>query len=143
MFKVAVVLVLASLALAGGPGEARAETAPPPITPRPPRVPRLRRARQSSTLGSRRRTSANDPYSPVTVPAEGAVGKRQRPLLDPAQLAGASEDVPETLDADAMRILESLGVATKLGSHAMNTSVSGSAWPQIHAARRKPLSVIA
>jgi penicillin amidase len=70
----------------------------------------------------------NDPDTPVSLPAEGAVGKRQKPPPPPeAQLAGAVEDPPATLDEDASRELQSLGVSPKIGSHAWVVSAAKSA----------------
>lgn len=74
----------------------------------------------------------NDPDAPVSVPVEGAIGKRQKPPHpDPVQLAGASETPPDTVDEEATRILQSLGVPTKMGSHgwvvSAAKSVNGSA----------------
>lgn len=69
----------------------------------------------------------NDPDAPVSVPREGAIGKRQKaPPPQPAQLGGASESAPETLDDEAAAVLQSLGVPTKLGSHAWVVSAAKS-----------------
>jgi hypothetical protein len=61
----------------------------------------------------------NDPDAPVSVPADGAIGKRQRPPApNPAQLSGASQNPPETLDDAAAGILKSSGVPTGMGTYA-------------------------
>ena len=64
----------------------------------------------------------NDPDSPVSVPVDGAIGKRQKAEppspAQPAQLLGASDGWPDPLDAEAEAIWEALGVPTKLGSYA-------------------------
>jgi penicillin amidase len=70
----------------------------------------------------------NDPDAPVSVPANGAIGKRQKPPPpNPAQLSGASQNPPETLDDAAAGILKSLGVPTGMGSHAWVVSPAKSA----------------
>jgi penicillin G amidase len=71
----------------------------------------------------------NDPDAPVSVPSEGAFGKRQKalPLLHPDQLLGASATPPETLQDEAEAILESLGIPRKLGSHGWVVSAAKSA----------------
>ncbi len=71
----------------------------------------------------------NDPDAPVSVPLEGAFGKRQKalPPPHPDQLLGASATASETLRDEAEAILESLGIPRKLGSHGWVVSVARSA----------------
>jgi len=71
----------------------------------------------------------NDPDAPVSVPLEGAFGKRQRatPPPHPDQLLGASTNQPETLQDEAEETLESLGIPRKLGSHGWVVSAAKSA----------------
>ena len=71
----------------------------------------------------------NDPDAPVSVPAEGANGARQRPSPPglAAQLAGASDALSAPLDDEARAIWESLGIPTKLGSFAFAVSAAKSA----------------
>ncbi len=69
----------------------------------------------------------NDPEAPTSVPAEGAFGKRQKDLPEPAagQLDGASEEAdPE--EEDPVAIWEALGVPTKTGSHGWVVSAAKS-----------------
>jgi len=73
----------------------------------------------------------NDPDAPVTTPADGVFGKRQRaqppnPAV-PAQLVGASEGGTPGEDDEALATWESLGVPTKLGSHGWVVSPAKSA----------------
>jgi penicillin amidase len=62
----------------------------------------------------------NDPDAPVTIPVVGAMGKRHHarpvPVGLSAQLRGASERAPRTLDDEAGEIQHSLGLTTGLGS---------------------------
>jgi len=71
----------------------------------------------------------NDPGAPVSVPLEGAFGKRQKapPSPHPDQLLGASATPQETLQDEADAILESLGIPRKLGSHGWVVSAARSA----------------
>jgi len=63
----------------------------------------------------------NDPDTPVTIPPEGANGKRQKPITRPpdlsAQLEGASNTRLDTLDEEAQGVWHGLGIPTKFGSH--------------------------
>src|SRR5262249_56515326 len=77
--------------------------------------------------GSKRGGGQNAPASRASVPAEGANGKRQHAAPDPAQLAGASETPPQTLDDSAANVLHSLGVSTGFGSHGWVLSAAKSA----------------
>jgi penicillin amidase len=70
----------------------------------------------------------NDPDAPVSVPVAGAIDERHKaPPPHPAQLEGASETPPETLDDEAAGILKSLGVTTGIGSHGWVVSPARSA----------------
>ncbi len=68
----------------------------------------------------------NDPDGHATVPAEGAVGRRQMPPPAPGQLDGATEEASSERE-DAIAIWEAVGVPTKLGSHAWLVSAAKSA----------------
>jgi penicillin amidase len=60
----------------------------------------------------------DDPDTPVSVPVQGAIGKRQKPPPPaPAQLVGAAATDTTPTDADAEAIWASLGISTRLGSH--------------------------
>lgn len=73
----------------------------------------------------------NDPDAPVTIPVDGAFGKRQRALPPnpavPGQLVGASDGEPDSEDDEALATWRSLGVPTRLGSHAWVVSPAKSA----------------
>src|SRR5262245_2985498 len=70
----------------------------------------------------------NDPDAPVSVPSEGAFGKRQKalPAPHPDQLVAASANPPETIEDEAEAILRSLGIPNKLGSHGWVVSAAKS-----------------
>src|SRR5262245_16631697 len=70
----------------------------------------------------------NDTDAPVSVPSEGAFGKRQKalPAPHPDQLLAASANPPETLQDEAEAILQSLGIPNKLGSHGWVVSAAKS-----------------
>jgi penicillin G amidase len=72
----------------------------------------------------------NDPDTPVSIPSEGANGERQKAIIRAAglnaQLHGASGTAPETLDEEAQRIWQALGIPTKLGSHGWVVSAANS-----------------
>jgi penicillin amidase len=71
----------------------------------------------------------DDPDSPVSVPHEGATGKRQKAdapaAPPPEQLLGAPQAAEEGVDID--EVLEALGVPTGLGSHGWVVSAAKSA----------------
>ena len=71
----------------------------------------------------------NDPDSPVTVPASGAFGKRQKPaaVLSNAQLQIVSAHTLDVSEDEARAIWQALGVPTKLGSYAWAVSAARSA----------------
>ena len=73
----------------------------------------------------------DDPETPVSVPAEGAVDKRQRaespdPAL-PDQLNGASEADEVSMEDRANAVLKALGVPVSTGSHGWVVSAAKSA----------------
>lgn len=75
----------------------------------------------------------NDPDSPITLPLEDTADRpqipesyRKTPPLNPAQLLGASEQWTEPLNQEALKIWQSLGVPTKLGSYAWVVSADHS-----------------
>lgn len=73
----------------------------------------------------------DDPDTPVSVPAEGAVDKRQKaepptPAL-PDQLEGASEEIEVSLEDEANAVLRALGVPITTGSHGWVVSAAKSA----------------
>ena len=73
----------------------------------------------------------DDPDTPVTVPPEGAVGKRQEPQAPgtaaPEQLNGASSDIEPSLEDMANAALVALGVPISTGSHTWAISPAKSA----------------
>jgi penicillin G amidase len=73
----------------------------------------------------------NDPDSPVTVPATGAEGKRQKRTppgrLPPSLLKAAGVSWPAPLEEEAMARWEALGVPTRLGSYGWVVSAARSA----------------
>lgn len=69
----------------------------------------------------------NDPDSPVTVPATGAVGRRQKPEARPLrEQVGAEGERWAAEKEEARRTWESLGVPVKLGSYAWVVSAARS-----------------
>jgi penicillin amidase len=73
----------------------------------------------------------DDPDSPVSVPREGATGKRQKAQApaapNPAQLLGAPQAAALQEEVDIDRALEALGVPTGIGSHGWVVSAAKSA----------------
>ncbi len=73
----------------------------------------------------------DDPDTPVSVPADGAVDKRQKaepptPAL-PDQLQGASEEIEVSMQDKADAVLRALGVPISTGSHGWVVSAAKSA----------------
>ncbi len=70
----------------------------------------------------------NDPDAPVTVPTEESPAQsRAIGPLNPAQLLGVAEHWPDSLEDEAKKVWESLGLVTKLGSYAWVVSPDHSA----------------
>lgn len=68
----------------------------------------------------------DDPDTPVTVPADGAVGKRQKAEGPSPEQLEQAPGPPETLEEDADAVLNALGVPTTIGSHGWVVSAAKS-----------------
>jgi penicillin amidase len=69
----------------------------------------------------------NDPDAPVSVPPEGAVGKRQHAAPHMEQLVGASAEDEASEEEQANAVLEALGIPIRSGSHGWVVSAAKSA----------------